>query len=67
MILYTPLPQWQILPPYEPKFQVRQEGGRYLVGEETEEGFVLQRLISTDLRDYLSPDYAPGSRYNKSR
>ncbi len=66
MILYTPLSPWQVLPEYRPQFQVRQMGGRYLVGEQTPEGFVLQRLISTNPRDYLSPNFAPGRLYHNS-
>lgn len=37
----------------------------YLCGNETEQGFCINRVVSTDLSVYLKKELSPGSYYSK--
>lgn len=52
------VPQAEIQPP-----SVKQVAGGYLEGAETQEGFVLSRICSTDPALYLKKGMSPGSVY----
>lgn len=54
-----------ILPSCDPRPVARKIPGGYIEGTDTPDGFMVSRLISTDLKNYLKTEYSPGSMMNK--
>ena len=54
-----------ILPSCDPRPVARKIPGGYIEGTDTPDGFMISRLISTDLKNYLKTEYSPGSMMNK--
>lgn len=61
MILWTVERPERIFPPKAEKTVYRNVSGGLLEGVDTEKGFRVGRLISTDPSLYLRADYAPGT------
>ena len=65
MFLWTREPMENILPSCDPRLVARKIPGGYIEGTDTPDGFMVSRLISTDLKNYLKTEYSPGSMMNK--
>lgn len=62
MLIHSIAPIEYLMGPAAPSNSVcRTYGSRVLQGHETPQGFVLERVISTDPADYLRADWSPGS------
>lgn len=44
----------------KPNFEYKKIDGKVFMGENTESGFRIERMISTNPKDYLLMDYYPG-------
>ena len=60
MILWTLEPFDRIFPTEISRNVTLGIGAGFIEGRFTPEGFSVERLCSTDLRDYLNKEYAPG-------
>ncbi|MBP1968047.1 hypothetical protein J2Z83_000139 [Virgibacillus natechei] len=64
MILYTPMSEAEIFPTSADEYGNRQivsREGRSLYVEQTDDGYQLLQLMSTDPQDFLNEKYSPGS------
>jgi len=63
MVIYTLVPaEMLVLSKKSPQIKEVQLGGAILILEETESGKAkILRLISSNIQDYLNPDYQPGT------
>ena len=61
MILHTIVPPEQIFSQQAPEYRYRKVNNSYLEERRLGEGYVVSRLMSTDLRMYLDPKYQPGA------
>ncbi|MBC9786020.1 hypothetical protein GJ688_16185 [Heliobacillus mobilis] len=66
MILYTPLPMEMVLKGLEsdmPTMSILSYKGRTVMGYKMGDGrYELTRILSTDPKDFLQPDFQPGNQ-----
>ena len=69
MILHSVTPIEYLQPqPELPQMQYLSAGGQcVLQGYQGTQGFVVERVLSTNLQDYLRPELCPGSIYKNNR
>lgn len=65
MVLHTIVSLNDVFPQSElPKYEYKRNGNRFIEGYQTKKGFVIHRLMSTDLNDYLDHKYESGNIYH---
>lgn len=61
MVLHTIMNEYEVLGEYNSaKYSYQNKNGITFEGLKTDKGFQIQRVISTNPKDYLNPDYTYG-------
>ncbi len=61
MILHTIVPLEQVFSQPAPEYRYRQMNNSYIEERREGDGYVISRVLSTNPRMYLNPNYQPGA------